>query len=147
MAHVRQQIRNQIGTTLTNGVPLVSQRVYKSRVYPLTSAKLPAITVLTGSETSGLMVMGAKTLDRTVSIFVDCYVSVNDTFDDDVDAIAVQVEEAIAADFNVGGLAKTAVLQSTEIDFSGDGESPVGVARLTYDVRYVTNIEDVETAR
>jgi len=81
-----------------------------------------------------------------MSVFVDCYVSVRDTFDDDVDAIAVQVEEAIAADFTVNGLAKTAILQSTEIDFSGEAETPIGVARLTYDVRYVTAIDDVETA-
>jgi hypothetical protein len=71
---------------------------------------------------------------------------VKDTFDDDVDAIAVQVEEAIAADFTVNGLAKTAILQSTEIDFSGEAETPIGVARLTYDVRYVTAIDNVETA-
>jgi hypothetical protein len=81
-----------------------------------------------------------------MSVFVDCYVSVKDTFDDDVDAIAVQVEEAIAADFTVNGLAKTAILQSTEIDFSGEAETPIGVARLTYDVRYVTAIDNVETA-
>jgi hypothetical protein len=73
-------------------------------------------------------------------------VSVKDTFDDDVDAIAVQVEEAIAGDFTVNGLAKTVILQSTEIDFSGEAETPIGVARLTYDVRYVTAIDNVETA-
>jgi hypothetical protein len=146
MAHVRQQIRQRIGAVLSSGVTLVGGRVYRSRVYPLDASKLPAITVLTGSETSNLMVMGSKTLDRTVSIFVDCYVSVKDTFDDDVDAIAVQVEEAIAGDFTVNGLAKTVILQSTEIDFSGEAETPIGVARLTYDVRYVTAIDNVETA-
>lgn len=147
MAHVRAQIRDRIGSVLTGGVALVGGRVYKSRVYPLSVDNLPALTVLTGSESSALMVMGSKTLDRTVTIFVDCYVSVTDSFDDDVDALAVQVEEAIAGDFDVNGLAKTAVLQSTEIDFSGESETPVGIARLTYDVRYVTTIGDVETAR
>jgi len=146
MAHVRKQIRQRIAQVLSSGVPLVDNRVYRSRVYPLDASRLPAITVLTGSETSNLMVMGSKTLDRTVSIFVDCYVSVKDTFDDDVDAIAVQVEQAIAGDFTVNGLAKTVILQSTEIDFSGEAETPIGVARLTYDVRYVTAIDNVETA-
>jgi len=147
MAHVRTQIRNRVGTVLTNGVTLVSGRVYQSRVYPLSTANLPAITVLTGSESSALMAMGAKTLDRVATIFVDCYVSVTDSFDDDVDALAVQVESAIAADFTVDGLAKTAILRSTDIDFSGESEAPVGIARLTYEVRYVTTIGDVETAR
>ena len=147
MAHVRTQIRNRFGAVLTSGVSLVRKRVYKSRVYPLSTANLPAITVLTGSESSALMAMGAKTLDRVVTIFVDCYVSVTDSFDDDVDALAVQVESAIAADFTVDGLAKTAILRSTDIDFSGESETPVGIARLTYEVRYVTTIGDVETAR
>ncbi len=44
-------------------------------------------------------------------------------------------------------LAKTAVLSSTEMNFSGEAEQPIGSARLTFDVRYDTAINDVETAR
>ena len=84
---------------------------------------------------------------RALSVTVDAYVRVTDKFDDDVDALCVQIEEAIANDFTVNGLAKDAVLTSTEIDFSGDAEQPVGVARLTFVVRYVTAINDVETAK
>ena len=147
MAHVRKQIRDQIASVLVSDVSLVSGRVYQSRVYPLHEAKLPAITVYTGSETSGLMVMGAKTLARTASIMVDAYVRATVNLDDDMDAIAVQIEEAIADDFTVNGLAKDAVLVSTDIDFSGETEQPVGVVRLSYAVRYVTAIENVETAK
>ena len=147
MAHVRQQIRTRIGTLLTDGVSLVSSRVYGSRVYPLTEAKLPAITVYAGNETSALITMGAKKLTRTVAINVDVYERATANLDDDLDAICVQVEEAIAADFTLSGLAKTTVLSSTDIDFSGEAEQPVGVARLTFDVLYHTDIGDVETAR
>lgn len=147
MAHVRKQIRDQIASVLASDVSLVSGRVYQSRVYPLHEAKLPAITVYTGSETSSLMVMGAKTLARTASIMVDAYVRATANLDDDMDAIAVQIEEAIADDFTVNGLAKDAVLVSTDIDFSGEAEQPVGVVRLSYAVRYVTAIENVETAK
>jgi len=81
VAHVRTQIRDRVGSVLAGAVTLVSGRVYKSRVYPLSADNLPALTVLTGSESSGLMAMGAKTLDRTVTIFVDCYISVTDSFE------------------------------------------------------------------
>lgn len=147
MAHVRKQIRDRIGTLLSSGVTLVSGRVYTSRVYPLTEAKLPAVTIYSGSEASGLMAMGLTTLDRNLTINVDAYVKVTDTFDDDVDALAVQIEEAIAADFRLNGLVKHIVLSGTEIDFSGEAEQPVGVARLTFEARYVTTIGEVETAR
>jgi len=147
VAHVRQQIRERIVSVLTTNVALVSSRVYGTRVYSLTEADLPAITVYAGSETSGLQTVGLKTSQRIVSIQVDAYVRATSDFDDDVDAIAVQIEEAIANDFTVNGLAKTAVLSSTEMNFSGEAEQPIGSARLTFDVRYDTAINDVETAR
>lgn len=151
MAHVRKQIRDQFVTLLTAGVSLVSSRVYATRVYPLTQAKLPAITVTIGSESSGLMTMGAtmgsKSLDRTVEIAVSVYENATASLDSAIDAIAVQIEEAIGADFTLGGIAKESVLTSTSIDFSGETEQPVGIATLTFSVRYVTSLTDVETAR
>ncbi len=151
MSHVRKQIRDQFVTLLTAGVTLVSSRVYATRVYPLTQAKLPAITVTIGSESSGLMTMGAtmgsKSLDRTVDISVSVYENATASLDSAIDAIAVQIEEAIGADFTLGGIAKESVLTSTSIDFSGETEQPVGIATLTFSVRYVTSLTDVETAR
>ena len=147
MAHVRKQIRDRIVALLDSGVALVGGRVYNSRVYALTQSKLPAITVYIGSEDSSLVTVGSKTLMRTVSVSVDIYENATASLDDNLDALAVQVEESIAADFQLNGLAKDAVLVSTEIDFSGESEQPVGVARLTFNVRYVTSVEDVETAR
>ena len=151
MSHVRKQIRDQFVSVLTAGVTLVSSRVYATRVYPLTQAKLPAITVTIGSESSGLMTMGAtmgsKSLDRTVDIAVSVYENATASLDSAIDAIAVQIEEAIGADFTLGGIAKESVLTSTSIDFSGETEQPVGIATLTFSVRYVTSLTDVETAR
>jgi len=91
--------------------------------------------------------MGVRTLMRELSLSVEVYVRVNEKFDDDIDALCVQIEEAIAADYTLNGLVKDTILTSTEIDFDGEAERPVGVARLTYTIRYVTTIGDVETAR
>lgn len=147
MAHVRKQIRDRMETVLSGAVTLATGGVYASRVYPLTQAKLPAVTVYSGSEASALQTMGSKTLARDLSLIVDAYVRVTDTFDDDLDALCVQIEEAVAADYTLNGLAKNTVLTSTEIDFDSEAERPVGVARMTYTIRYVTTIGDVETAR
>ena len=84
---------------------------------------------------------------RTLTVNVDVYALATANLDNDLDAICVQVEEAIAADFSLSGLAKTTVLSGTEIDFSGEAEQPVGVARLNFSVVYSTDIDDVETAR
>ena len=147
MAHVRQQIRDRIVSVLKSNALLVRRRVFSSRVYALTEKDLPAITVYTGSEASALQTIGFKTSARVVSVEIDIYVRATNNFDNDVDAIAVQIEEAIANDFTVNGLAKSAVLVSSEINFSGEAEQPIGSAKLTFDVRYDTAINDVETAR
>ena len=44
--HVRQQIREEIGTTLT-GLTTTGSRVYQSRVYPLESGGTPALLIYT----------------------------------------------------------------------------------------------------
>jgi hypothetical protein len=147
VAHVRKSIRDRIVSVLTSNVTLVRTRVYGTRVYPLNEAELPAITVYSGSEVSNRLNMGLNDLNRSLSVEVDIYIRATGTFDDDVDAIAVQVEEAIAGDFTVNGLAKEAVLTGTDIQFSGDAEQPIGVAKPTFTVRYVTALTDVEAAK
>jgi hypothetical protein len=147
MAHIRKQIRDRLETILTSGVSLAQRRVFGSRIYPLTAPQLPAIAVYTASESSNLQTMGLRTQMRDLSVSIDVYVMVNDKFDDDIDALCVQIEQAIAADYTLNGLAKDTILTGTEIDFDGEAEKPIGVARLTYSIRYVTSIGDVETAR
>jgi hypothetical protein len=147
MAHVRQQIRDAVATTLTTAVTLVSSRVYTTRVHPLNEDLLPAISVYTGSEASERYNIGVTDVTRNLSLEIDIYVRETSTFDDDVDAIAVQVEEAMANDFTIGGLVKSSVLTSTAIQFDGEADQILGVAKLTYAVRYVTAINDVETAK
>ena len=147
MAHVRKQIRDQIAATLRSGVSNVRRRVFSSRVYPLTEGDLPAVSVYGGVEVSSLLNIGTRDMMRNLTMNIDAYIRVTETFDDDIDAICVQIEEAMAGDFKVNGLAKDAILTSTEIDFSGDTEQPIGVARLTYNVRYVTAIDDAEAAK
>lgn len=147
MAHVRKQIRDALAAKLTSDVALVRRNVFSTRVFPLDGGKLPCISVYTSSEGSELLTMGAKTLRRGVSVVVEAYIRATGVFDDDADAIAVQVEAAVASDTTLGGVAKDTVLTSTEIEFSGDAEQPIGVARLTFDVLYVTSIDDASQAR
>ena len=49
--HLRQQIRERIGTTLT-GLSTTGSNVFQSRVYPLEDTNLPALVIYTKSEES-----------------------------------------------------------------------------------------------
>jgi len=147
MAHVRKQIRDKVASILKSNVGLVQRRVYTTRVHPLNDTNLPAISVYTGTETSQRMNFGVTDMIRELALEIDVYVRETSKFDDDVDAISVQVEEAMADNFTLDGLAKFVVLTSTQIQFDGDADQILGVAKLTYSVQYVTPINDVETAK
>jgi len=147
VSHIRKRMRDYFDTVLLADVPLVQSRVFPTRIFPLDGGKLPCLAVYTTSESSALQTMGLKTLARDVSIVVEAYIRATDRFDDDADALSVQIESAVAADTTLGGLAKDTILTSTEIEFSNEAEKPIGVARLTFTVRYVTSISDASTAR
>ena len=146
MTHVRQQIRDDIVTTLT-GLATTGSNVFRSRIFPLEETNLPALCIYTKSETSEYDTIGLpRSVNRVLDVAVEAYVKGVSNYDNTLDTIAVEVEEAIAADITLGGVAKDAQITAFEADFAGDGEQPVAVGRFTVTVEYRTVENDVETA-
>lgn len=146
MAHVRQQIRSAIVTALT-GLTTTGSNVFRSRIYPLESGKLPGLCIFTRSETVEFDTLTiSRSINRVLDVSVEAYVSTTANYDNTLDTIAVQVEEALAADVTLGGLSKDVQVTAFEADFAGDGEQPVAVGRFTVTVQYRTAENDVETA-
>ena len=134
--HVRQQIREYFGTTLT-GLTTTGANVYESRVYTLQEDTLPSLVIYTKSETSEPIVIGTdRVMSRELSVVVEAYCKATSNFDDTIDTISKEVEEAIMADRTLGGLAKDTYVESTEIEYTGDGEQPVGYVTLTFLTNY-----------
>ena len=134
--HIRQQIREYFGTTLT-GLTTTGSNVYESRVYPIENTKLPALVIYTKSETSEPLVIGTdRVMSRELSVVVEGYAKATSNFDDTIDTISKEVEEAIAADRTLDGLAKDTYLESTEIEFNAEGEKPLGYVSLTFLTNY-----------
>jgi len=146
MSHVRQQIRDDIVTALT-GLTTTGSNVFRSRIFPLEETNLPALCIYTKSETSEYDTIGLpRSVNRILDVAVEAYVKGVSNYDNTLDTIAVEVEEAIAADITLGNLAKDAQITAFEADFAGDGEQPVAVGRFTVTVQYRTVENDVETA-
>jgi len=142
MSHVRQQIREYFGTTLT-GLTTTGSNVHESRIYPLET--VPALVIYTKSETSEPQVIGTnRVLSRELEVVVEGYAKATTNFDDTIDTISKEVEEAIAADVTLGGLAKDSYISSTEIEFNGEGEKPLGYVALTFTTIYHTQEQDSE---
>jgi hypothetical protein len=146
VAHVRKTIREYFGTQLT-GLATTGNKVFESRVYPMQSPKLPAILIYTTNESSEESAFSAKRVqDRELDVLVEGFVRAVTNFDDTLDQIALEVETAILDDTTLGGLAINTELVSTEAEYSGDSEQPVGTIRLTFRVHYRTETGVPSTA-
>lgn len=147
MAHVRKQIRDEVVSTLT-GLATTGSNVFRSRVYPLGDSKLPGLAIYTDTEEIAPQTISPpRTQLRTLTITVDCYVKGVSNFDNDLDTISEEIEEALAADLTRGGLAKDTRITSFQADFSGEGDQPVATAKISIEVDYVTLENAVDTAR
>lgn len=145
--HLRQQIRERLGTVL-GSLTTTGSNVFESRVYPLETANLPSLLIYTKSETAEPIVIGTnRLLERNLSVAIECYVKATSNFDDSVDTICKEVETAIAADPTLNNLAKDTFLESTEIEYNAEGEKPVGYATLTFNVNYFNQEQAPDVAR
>lgn len=141
--HVRQQIRAAAVTALTS-LTTTGAKVYGSLVYPMQDAQLPGLRIDTGDEGIDSGDVGSL-MERTLQLVVQACVKQNTTYNDTIDAIIKEVEVAIAANQTMGG-AKAVLLKSIHVALSGDGEKPVAVATLTFDVPYFTAQSAPDTA-
>ena len=146
MAHVRKLIRDNIVAAVT-GLNATGTNVFKSRVYPLSAESLPALTVYTRSEeVTQSTISIPRTIERTLTVSIDSYVQGLTNYEDSLDAIAVEVENAITADVTRGGYAKDTRITSFEADYSGDPDQPVASSTITIEVDYVTIEDDPEVS-
>ena len=138
MAHVRQSIRDNIVTAVT-GLSTTGSNVFRSRVYPLGTNKLPALCVYSNAEPVEYNRLDrVRDIDRTVDIVIEAYVRAVSNYDTTLDTICAEIEAGMAADVTRGGYAKDYKLTQTEFDFLDDGDRPIATARLTYSNDYRT---------
>ena len=136
MAHLRQQIRERVGTTLT-GLTTTGSNVFQSRVYPIENTKLPCLLIYTREESSEPLDMGPpRTIEKRLSLVVEGYVKANSNYDDTIDTITKEVEVAMYGDRLINNLAKDSFLVSTDISFNGEGDNPLGIVVMTFEIPY-----------
>jgi len=146
MAHVRQTIRERIVTDIT-GLTTTGSRVFDTRIYPLTSAELPALIVYARDEDIEYEDLKPNRLQRRdLSVVIEAHAKATANLEDTFDTIAKEVEEAISNDLTVNGNAKDVRLDSIDTDFNSDGQSKAGVMTITYIISYFVKENDVETA-
>ena len=148
MAHVRQQIREAIGTACT-GLSTTGARVYQARVYPLATANLPGLAIYTNSETSEEAEVGgaSRLLMRLLEVKIDGYSKKTSGLDDELDTITAEVEVALMDNATVQALVANLFISETSISFANEGDRPIGCASMTWNCVYLTEANDPQTSK
>ena len=136
MAHKRQSIRERVASTLT-GLTTTGSNVFQSRVYPIENTKLPCLLIYTREETSApLTTNPPRAIEKVLSLVVEGYVKANTNFDDTIDTICEEVEEALFTDRLINDLALDSFLINTDISYNGEGDNPLGIVVMTFQITY-----------
>lgn len=131
--HARQAIREAAVTALT-GLTTTGSRVYDSRIFPLSEASLPCITVYTADESIEPQAIGGL-MSRQMDLVVRGYARALTGVEDVLDSIAEDVETALTS---IAGV-KYLVLRTIETELDGEGDMPIAAITLTFTAEYYTD--------
>lgn len=146
MVHARQQIRERVAT-IVGSLTTTGSRVHQSRVYNVQESELPCLLIYTVSEeVEGPQTIGqARRIVRVLELMIEGKAQATSTLDDTLDNIAAEVEAAIGADQSLGINVLDTLLASVEIDYTAEGDKPIGSISMRYAVTYITTESDPTT--
>lgn len=136
--HPRQSIREAVVALLKDAQTAAGDAVYPTREVPWRSVELPGIAVYCLEEASERL--GSEgNLDRRLVLAIHAVAQLSEGVDDEIDALSLQVEKAMASDPALRGTALFSHLAATEISVDETTSRPTGAVRLAYEVRYHTS--------
>lgn len=140
MSHVRAQIRAAARVRMESITP---GKVF-GRVHPLKPGTFPGICVFFDEEAGSLEGAPAGATMRQMTLVIEPYVEGFDS-DDDLDALALQVEQAVFADPTFGGIAvRGSVYEGARVETGPVTQIPHAKLRMQLVVIYRTKVGDPE---
>lgn len=134
--HPRKAIRDAVKTILT-GATDAGEKVYTNRARHTFPAELPVILVYTTEENSEVRAVSPNAeLARTLKLVIEIPMKADDTLDDRLDAIALQVETVMGRDDTLGGTANFSFLSGTVMGLDAESKYQIGALVMTFDVNY-----------
>jgi hypothetical protein len=138
--HQRRQIRDAVVAALKAADTAAGERVFPARSNPFKRVDLPAVAVLTSSETSDDGQTAPRELKRVMRLEVQAAVEDTANVQDVLDALALQLERAMHADPTFGGVCADSTLTESSLLVDGQtGQREVGALGLAYRVTYYTD--------
>jgi hypothetical protein len=148
--HVRQQLRQAIAAALS-GLPSTGANVFPGREWPADERAYPGLLIYARGGRSTFDSMAADDadviLEREEQVVIEGIVRAKGgegavSLDDQLDAIAAEVEPIVMTDPGIAALLDRRELVETVIDVQIGGDARLGSVRLTYRVMYSTAAGD-----
>lgn len=138
--HVRKQLRDAVVTALT-GLATTGANAFGARVYPLQDAELPALRIFTNAEQANAETIHLPTLvGRVLELVVEGVAKATADLDDTLDAIAKEVETALAPGVVVGSKTIALVYGGCDIELSGEGEKATGSISMRFEAKLINTV-------
>lgn len=146
MVHVRQELRDAVTAMLT-GLPSLGSRVKQNRATPLAKASPISLAVRTPSEISADDTMGGGQ-QRHLTVRCDLTAKGSDeqAVADALDAAAVEIEKAFAADQTIGSRAESYQYRGATMVILDEGEKLLGTLSLAFELLIFTDRENPESS-
>jgi len=133
MPHARQQIREQLASTLT-GLTSTGNRVFDRPVFSY--AVLPALTIYADRDTVDEDLSSKTRNWHNLQLRVEARAKAKEGVEDLIDTICAEIETAIYADITLNGKVVEVYLEDTGIEYSTEQEKPLALATLTFTAVY-----------
>jgi hypothetical protein len=128
--HVRKLLREAVASAVGN-LTTTGSSVFQSRVRPISVDSLPALLVFTTSEDAEAGTIG-DVISRTIEVRLAGYAAESSDLDDVLDAIAKEIEIALASGVTVSNKTVSLLYLGCEAEFDDKGEVPTGSITLRY---------------
>lgn len=143
MPSKRKTIRHNVQALLSGQLgAAVGTRVLATRARAIQLDELPCVSVYTRIENAEKLNEAPREHRRTLKLVVEIAARADATLDDTLDDLAQLVEERLALDPTLSGVAHDTEIAETATDLAGEGENLVGVCAVTFDVTYDTLAPD-----
>lgn len=140
MSHLRQQFLDRLSTATLLNLTSTGTRVSVARTTPITQDAQPTLLIDLGPEQAEIaeILHGRnRVLSRSLELVVRGALKAVSGWMSSLNAIALEVETAIAGDQTLGGLCKYVQLVAIdEPELEGQGEKTVAVITLRFNINY-----------
>tara|TARA_B100000780_G_scaffold7817_1_gene5747 strand:- start:12581 stop:13018 length:438 start_codon:yes stop_codon:yes gene_type:complete len=133
MAHARQQIREQLATTLT-GLTTTAARVFDTRLY--SHDQLPCLTVFADKDTVDDEKSNSAKKWHDLVLKIEARAKAKESVEDVIDTICAEIETAIYADTTLNNKVLDIIVEDTQIEYSVEQDQPIALATLTLNAVY-----------